>query len=295
MTLSGIAAALSAGCFSASLGATALAAPGPTPPAPTPASSPSSSSAASSGASQAEARTLFDKAVAALGGKEKIAAVRDVRTRGQVSAKTESGELNMSMETTMVFPDRLAQQVDGPYGRFAMIATPASAYILTDKGPKDLPTPMRDELLRQVTRTAFFLVQNADDPKFKLALGGGEETVGDVQTRALDVSYGGVSVRWFVDPASGRILRSSHDSISPAGKSVHIVSDFSDFKTADGVTLPYKIQVKTENEPDQAVVLEEIKINPGVDPGLFVRPAEPTGPAPAGPTPPAPVTPKPKA
>jgi len=266
------------GAAAAAAGATNLAAPGPTPPAParTPSASSTPAAAPATAASQAEARALFGKAVSALGGKEKIAAVRDVRTRGQVSAKTGSGEMSLSMETSMIFPDRLAQQVDGPYGRFAMIATPAGAYLLTDQGPKDLPNPMRDELLRQVTRTAFFLVQKADDPKFRLAPGG-EEKVGDVATRAIDVSYGDVSVRWFVDPATGRILRSAHDSISPAGKSVHVVSDFSDFKADDrGITLPHRILVKTEAEPDQTVVLEEIKINPGIDPGLFVRPAAPT-------------------
>lgn len=265
----------------AAAGATTLAEPNPTPPAPArtpaassaPASAPASPTSASS---QADARALFDKAVAALGGREKVAAVRDVRSRGQVSAQTGTGEMSLSMETSMIFPDRLAQQVDGPYGRFAMIATPAGAYILTDQGPKDLPIPMRDELLRQVTRTAFFLVQKADDPKFHLALGG-EEKVGDVATRALDVSYGDVSVRWFVDPATGRILRSAHDSTSPAGKTVRVASDFSDFKTDDGgLTLPRRILVKTEGEPDQTVVLEEIKVNPGVDPSLFVRPAAPT-------------------
>ena len=155
-----------------------------------------------------------------------------------------------------------------------MIATPAGAYIVSDQGPKDLPNPMRDELLRQVTRTAFFLVQKADDPKFRLALGG-EEKVGDVTTRALDVSFGDVAVRWFVDPATGRILRSAHDSMSPAGKPVHVVSDFSDFKTSDGITLPYKILVKTDASPDQTVALEEIKINSGADPKLFVRPPAP--------------------
>jgi hypothetical protein len=223
----------------------------------------------------ADARALFDKAVVALGGKSKIASVHDVRTHGSVSAKAESGDMTMSMETTMVFPDKLAQQVDGPYGRFVMIAIPSSAYILTNEGPKDLPPAMRDELLRQVTRTAFSLAQKADDPKFKLALGG-EESVGGVPTRALDVSYGDVSVRWFVDPVTGRILRSAHDSISPAGKAVRVTSDFSDFKTTDGYTLPYHIEVKTNDAPDQTVSLEEIKVNPGVDPKLFEKPPSPT-------------------
>ena len=245
-------------------------------PAPTPARTSSSPApAVQTRGSEASARALFEKVVTALGGREKIAAVKDVRTHSQVTAQAASGEMAISMETTMVFPDHLAQQVDGPYGRFVMIATPAGAYLLTDQGPKDLPNLMRDELLRQVTRTAYFLVQKSDDPKFRVALGG-EEKVGDAATRALDVSYGEDAVRWFVAPATGRILRSSHDSISQTGKTVRVVSDFSDFKTADGLTLPYRIVVKTEGEPDQTVTLDEVKINPGADPKLFEKPPVPT-------------------
>jgi hypothetical protein len=245
-----------------------------TPTAPPAATTPAASG---SNSSPAAARALFDKAVEALGGKANIAKVRDVRTHGQVTAKAPSGEMNMSIETTMVFPDRLAQQVDGPFGRFLMIATPSSAYVLTDDGARDLPNPIRDELLRQIQRTAYFLTQKADDPKLTLGLAG-EEKVGEVTTRLLDVAYGEVAVRWFVDPATGRLLRSAHDSTSPTGKRVHVTSTFSDFKTVDGFTLPYHIEVSTEGDPDQTVALEEVKINPGVDPKLFQKPlaAKPT-------------------
>jgi hypothetical protein len=240
--------------------------------------------ASAADSSPAAARALFAKVVEALGGKANIAKVKDVRTHGQVTAKAASGDMNMSMETTMVFPDRLAQQVDGPFGRFLMIATPASAYVLTDDGARDLPNPIRDELLRQIQRTAYFLAQKADDPKLTVSLAG-EEKVGEVDARLLDVAYGEASVRWFVDPATGRILRSAHDSNSPTGKRVHVVSTFSDFKTADGFTLPYHIEVATEGDPDQSVTLEEVKINPGVDPKLFQKPAVPTPAKPPAPTP----------
>lgn len=259
---------LATGLAAAALMGAAAPSPTPAPAAPTPAAS-------SPAPSAAEAKALFAKVVEALGGRERIARVHDVRTHGQVSAKAPSGDMTMSMETTMVFPDRLAQQIDGPFGRFVMVATPASAYVLTDEGPRDLPNPMRDELLRQIQRTAFFLAQKADDPRLVARLAG-EEKIGEVATRVLDVSYGDIAVTWFVDPVSGRILRSAHDSMSPGAKRVHVVSDFSDFKTEDGFTLPRHITVTTEGEADQSVVLEEVRVNPGADPKLFEKPPAPT-------------------
>lgn len=241
----------------------------PAPESPTPVATPAAVAAPT------DASALFAKVVERLGGRARVHGVRDVRTRGQVTANTPSGEMNISMETTMVFPDRLLQQVDGAFGRFTMVTTPESSYVQTSEGPRDIPTTMRDELLRQIQRTALFLAQKADDPKFRVKAAG-EEKVGEIPARILDIAYGEIAVRWFVDPETGRIVRTAHESTSPAGKKVHVVSNFSDFKTVDGFTLPYHIQVTTDESPDQLVVLEEIKINPGVDPKIFAKPVVPT-------------------
>ena len=267
-------------CFVAALASPdpAALASSPAPKNPTPVATPAPSAAAP------DARTLFAKAVETLGGREKIAQVKDVRTHGQVTAKTAAGEMTLSMETTMVFPDRLVQQMDGPFGRFAMITTPESSYVLTSEGSQDLPTGMRDELLRQIQRTALFLGQKADDPKL-VVKAAGEEKVGEIPARILEISYGDIAVRWFVDPASGRIVRTAHESLSPAGKKVNVVSDFTDFKTTDGFTLPHHIEVVTDGSPDQSVVLDEVKINPGYDPKIFVKPPPAAPPPTPAPTP----------
>jgi hypothetical protein len=266
-------------CFAAA--ALASAEPARVAPQPTPAPSPAPSRP--DGASAIDAGALFAKVVEGLGGKERIGKIRDVRTRGQVTAQTPSGEMTVEMVTTIAFPDRLSQQVDAPFGRFAMVATPSAAFVVGEQGAQDLPTTMRDELLRQVQRGAFYLAQKADDPKL-VVRAAGEEKVGEVRAQILDVSYPGVAVRWFVDPATGRILRSAHDATSPEGKAVRIVSDYSDFRTDDGVTLPRRLDVATDGSPDQKLVLDEVKINVGADPKLFERPPAPTPPPTPRPT-----------
>ena len=268
----GFLAAAAAAAIPTAAGAARATSSGPdaAPPTPTP-----SVSAAAPPASSADARALFRKVIDGIGGKERIDKIQDVRTRGQVTAKAPSGDLTMDMVTQIVFPDRLSQQVDSQLGRFVMVATPRSSFLLGEQGVQDLPPGMGDELLRQVRRGAFFMAQKSADPKLELKAGG-EEKVGNVQAKILDVAYGDAAVRWYVDPATGRILRSAHDAKNPGGKTVHVTTEYSEYKTEDGITLPRRLEVSTDGTPDQVLVLDEIKINAGVDPKTFERPPAPT-------------------
>ncbi|MEP6994607.1 MAG: hypothetical protein ABI968_08815 [Acidobacteriota bacterium] len=252
----------------AAAAAVAAAPPAGVTPSPTPA--PAAAGALQS--NPADAKALFAKVVESLGGKERISKIHDVRTRGQIAAKTPQGEMTMQMETTMVFPDRLFQAIDAPFGRFSMVATPGGAFIVGNEGVQDLAPAIGNELLRQVQRTAFFLAQRTEDPQL-VVREAGEEKIGDVSTKILDVTLGEAAVRWFVDPATGRILRSSHESAGLNGTSVRVVSDYSDFRAAEGFLLPHRLEVVTQGSPDQTLVLEEIKINSGVDAKIFEKPA----------------------
>ena len=246
----------------------------PAPPKPTP---------TPSAQALKEGRELFAKFVQALGGPEKARKVHDVWTRGLVTAKTPEGEMSMDVQTSMVFPDRISQQVDAPFGRMAMVATPSGAFIVGPNAVQDLPPGMKEELLRQVRRIPLLLAQKIDDPKLVVAAAGTEK-IGDVSARILDLSYEGASVRWYLDPTTWRILRSSHTSVGPQGEAV-IVSEYSDYKIVDGYPVAFHLEVSTNGQKDQTLALEECRINPGVEPKLFEKPVMPT-PAPTrAPTP----------
>ena len=139
------------------------------------------------------------------------------------------------------------------------------------------------------------------DPRLKVAASG-KETVGDVETTILDITWETTSVRWFVDPKTGRIHRTAHDARSPEGKTVRMISDYHDYKLVEGLPVAHKLEITSNGEKDQTLIVEEYKFNAGVDPKLFVKPTpspasqEPPHPhhsAPAAPTAPTP-TPLPK-
>jgi hypothetical protein len=254
-----------------------------TSPAPTPVPTPAPPSAAA----LKEGKELFAKVIESLGGKEKVAKVHDMQTRGQVSTKGPQGDVSMDIQTYVVFPDHLSQQVDAPFGRLVMVATPSGAFVVGPTGPMDLPPDLREELLRQILRTSLFLGQKADDPKLSVAASGVEK-IGEVDAHILDVTYEDSRVRWFVDPKTGRILRSSHVSQTPDHKEISVVSDYSDFHLVDGYSIPFLLEVNSGGKKDQTLKIEECKINAGIDPKYFEKPAPPTR-APA----PPPVTPNP--
>jgi len=286
------------------LGALALAlaashAAGQTPSAPaapvrTPAAPPAAAPAEKSQPSPQQVkagRELFANFVEALGGTAKVRSVHDLWSRGLVSAKTEQGELTMEVQTTMLFPDRIAQQVEAPSLRMTVVATPAGAFLIGGNETKDLPPEMGEELLRQIRRVPLLIAQHVDDPKLVVSASGTEK-IGDVDARILDVTYAGASVRWFLDPTTYRILRTVHKSKGPQGE-VTVSSDYSDYKIVDGIPVAFHLEVTTNGQKDQILALEECKINPGADAKLFEKPIFPTPEPTTAALPPA-TTPPPK-
>ncbi len=266
----------------------------PAAPAPTAAPTPSA-------AALAEGKVLFAKVVEWLGGPQKIASVKDVRTRGRLTAKTGDGETTMEVQSAMAFPYHLLQEVDSPFGRVVMVVTPSNAFLATSNGTQDLPPAAAAELRKQIVRIPLNLTRNASDPKLVVSAGG-KETIAGVATSALDIAYGATSVRWFVDPATGGILRTAHAGVAPDGQSVQMVSDYHDYKVVEGFPVAHRLEITSNGEKDQTLIIEEYKFNVGVDPKLFEKPKETAGPrhplhsAPATPpaAPPAePPTPKP--
>ena len=77
-----------------------------------------------------------------------------------------------------------------------------------------------------------------------------------VEARILDLSVEGSDVRWFVDPASGRILRSSSRTMGPAGPAEQAM-DYSDWRMVDGVAFAYKRTIKRDGEDAGAIELTE--------------------------------------
>ena len=147
----------------------------------------------------------------------------------------------------------------------------------SERGVQDMPERRNRESLEQIKRDPIFLAQHADDPAFAF-VATGTEKIGAVEAKIVDVAGPGVAIRWFVDPATGRILRETYKTTGPTGPAEGS-TDLSRWETTDGISLP-TLHTNQLNGKDSSVAqFTAVEFNPPVDPKLFEKP--PSEPKPA--------------
>ena len=135
-----------------------------------------------------------------------------------------------------------------------------------------MPGAQKSEMLTQIKRDLVYVGQHLNDPAFIFAASGSEK-IGAMDTQILDVSGEGMSMRWLVDPQSGRILRETYQTMGRSGP-VEGETDLEDWQTSDGITLPRMRKNKQNGEDSSSVQVNKVEFNPSVDPKLFEKPTE---------------------
>jgi zinc protease len=223
--------------------------------------------------SNEEGKALAAKVVAAIGDETKLAALKSVKAELTLTQKTPQGEIPIQMETVVVYPDHLHAEMQTPGGTMNIVVTPDTAFMaMAGAGVRDFPVSQKAESLAQVKRDPIFIAAHWKDPNMFFHAAGSEK-VGDVNASIVDVSSEGTSVRWFVDPKTGRILKETYRTISQ-GQPAQGETDFDDWKPVNGLNLPFVRRNKQNGEDSSTAEYSSFEFNPTVDPKLFEKPAE---------------------
>ena len=221
-----------------------------------------------------EAKAVMAKAVQALGGEEKLKQVKAVRAVASATQKSPQGDQQAKIEQFIVYPDRLRMVQPGPGGAdMAIVVSPNAGFAAMGEMSQDLPPSMRQELLKQIKFDELYIGQHSTDGTVNVTLAAPEK-VGDADTQVLDIDSSGVHVRWFVDPASGRLLRSQHDEMGPSGPR-QVTTDYSEWKPVDGVMFAFSEKQSSNGEDGSTIKVEDVQVNPAVDSKLFEKPGAP--------------------
>lgn len=218
--------------------------------------------AAAPGASTDEGRALLEKVRTFVGGKEKIAAVKTTHTVASINARTPQGDMALDVDATTTFPDREHRTMKMPMGEMTMVMTPEASFMLTPMGAQDMPGSQHDRLARDLKLELLPVLIAADQPGYTFTVTGSEK-VGDIDTNVLAINAGGLSAKWWIDPATGRVLRKGV---------ADTLTDYSDWKTFAGLNLPSKFSAARNGEVVGSGELKSLEINPVVDPKIWEKP-----------------------
>jgi zinc protease len=220
-----------------------------------------------------EGKALAAKVVAALGGEEKLASVKSLRVKINVTRKTPQGDVPQQVETFIVFPDHVHAEIQTPRGKLEVVATPDAAFMaLPGQDTRDLPSAQKTETLEQIKRDPIFIGAHLKDPDVFFRAGGTDK-VGEVEARTVDVNALGVVLRWFVDPQTGHILKQTYMTLAQSGP-VQGETDMDEWKPMGGLTIPALRHNKQNGEDSSTSEYTSLEVNPTVDPKIFQKPAE---------------------
>jgi len=221
-------------------------------------------------ASNPEGKALAEKVATAMGGLAKLQSIKTMRVN---IAESEPGGSPAPVDITLAFPDNIHVEVQTPQGQLTLIATANAGYMsMAGMGTRSMPPAQKEEMLTQVRHDPIYVAQHANDPAVTFT-SAGTEKIGDVDAAILDIGGSIPSLRWYVDPKTGRILREKYKGMSPTGP-FDGETELSEWHTADGLTFPYMHQNKQNGHESSLVEYKKIEINPTIDPKVFEKPAE---------------------
>jgi zinc protease len=221
-------------------------------------------------ASNPEGKSLAAKVATAMGGLPKLQSIKSMHI---TLAESDNGEPATPVDVIVAFPDSMHLEMQIPQGKLTIVATDDAGFMsLAGMGTRGMPPAQKTEMLSQLHHDLVYIAQHADDPAFTFTAVGTEK-VGDVDAAILDI--GGVIpwVRWYIDPKTGYILREKYKGMGQSG-SFDGESNYSDWRTADGLTMPYKHENKQNGQETSTAEFKQIDLNPQIDPKTFQRPAD---------------------
>jgi hypothetical protein len=215
--------------------------------------------------------SLANKVATAMGGLDKLKAVKAIHA---VISENEPGGPPAPVDITLAFPDSMHVDVQTPQGQLTIVASPDTAFMsMGTMGARSMPPAQKSEMLAQIHHDLIYIAQHAGDLTFTFTSAGSEQ-IGDVKADIVDIGGAVPWVRWYVDPKTGYILREKYHGLGPSGAQFDGQTDLSDWRTADGLMLPYLHKNQQNGKETSIVEYKKIEINPPVDAKLFQKPAE---------------------
>jgi len=220
--------------------------------------------------SSAQAGALVAKIRDFVGGKAKIDAVKSMRTVATMTMKTPQGEMQADAEVLTRYADAHRVTMKLAMGEFTTVLAPNVGFATTPMGTQDLPGSQRESMASDLKTDPITVLKNLDNPKYVFALEGTEK-LGDIEAQILAINADGATMKWYVDPATGRILRKSAQARGPMPGTQ--ITEYGDWKSYGGIMMPSLTTLYRGTEKAGEAKVTTIEINPAIDAKAFEKPA----------------------
>jgi predicted Zn-dependent peptidase/outer membrane lipoprotein-sorting protein len=222
-------------------------------------------------ASAEEGAGIMQKALAAMGGAEKVRSVKSINSLLKASMSTPGGELELDIELTLVYPDKFRLDMQTPMGQIIQALDGETGWMSTPQGVMALQGSQAVELKKQVRFELFNVLRAFADGEADIQLIGETELDGREVFDLLVSLDDETSAHMFVDRADYTIVGNSRRANTMEGPT-EVTEILSDFREVDGLKVSFASVQRASGKQVSSSSISEFNVNPEVDPAIFAKP-----------------------
>jgi len=212
---------------------------------------------------------VLEAALKAAGGREKLAAVKDLSLDLQTLVIGPQGPLDVKSNSRLVFPSTVRQHSDTPLGRLVLAADSKAGWRQGPQGVTEIPAAEIGRLQSELARSNILFQPPADRAAVRWV---GEETIAGRLCDLIELAeVGGAPLRLSVERLSGDVIKRSYRGEAPGGGPANVEEFIGDFRDVGGLRLAFKVRVLRDGKLARESVTQAMRINAGLDSRELLR------------------------
>ena len=214
---------------------------------------PKKETAKTDAASLEQGRKLLQKMQQALGGADKLAAVKDMTMTADVTLDSGGGAMKAAQKTAWLAPNVFRQEQQLPFGKVIAYSDGQSGWLQTPQGNIPMPPPVIQQVRGELFRVWTALALSDRDP---------ERIVNFAGNATIEISgKQNENIKVQVDEQTGLPLKRSYQM---PGAPVAIEEELADWRDVGGIKLPQKITITQGGHKAGESIVSQIEINTGL-------------------------------
>ena len=172
----------------------------------------------------------------------------------------------------LAFPDALRQETVRPNFTVTSVITPSESFVLVNNAAaRPMSEANRTAVYKELNHDLLFLLRARTRPDFKAWLASNDT---EDKLEHLEIELPDFTTTLGIDPGTGRVVSQTYTGRGPGGVVGQIVINYSDFRTVEGLSLPFKTTAMFDGQPFPALsaTIEAMTLNGQIDPSTFKKP-----------------------